>query len=111
MTEQIDVYKNEVASRWQQIENERLKHDEINDLLAQFGLEVEMNRGKEKTVFKVRYEKLGNKSSGMVELRISNGILRVQKCVPEVKEIEQLLAEFYEHHNFLLFLIKIREYF
>ena len=83
-------------------------------LMDEFGIEINIeklpNEGNVVLV-KVTFEKIRKYNRGVLELKIENGIISIHKCDPEVREIERLLDHFYHHHNFMVFLLNVRNCF
>ena len=89
------------------LEYERDQEQENNALLEQFGIEIEIEKLKNENdiiLLKIRFEKMRKYNNGYLELKIEKGIIHIQRCQPEVKEVERLLEQFYHHHNFMIFL-------
>ena len=114
LNQRIEEYNQSIERMKYNLELERSQEQENNALMEQFGIEIETERMKNEgdvVILKIRFEKMRKYNSGYLELKVEKGIIHIQRCQPEVKEVERLLEQFYHHHNFMIFLLNVRNCF
>lgn len=114
LNQRIEEYNQSIERMKYKLEFEREQEQENNALMEQFGIEIEIEKLKNEgdvILLKIRFEKMRKYNSGYLELKVEKGIIQIQRCQPEVNEVERLLDQFYHHHNFMIFLLNVRNCF